>query len=315
VDASQSGVKWPILISQFSKFLTVATGSPGENLPVRDIPKLNLTKPFLSACFLVAAGIAHAFFGIRYSVTAGGAAIMAVLQAHLFTPTTGFSIVERFLDTVAGALLGWAATYLLPTWQRASLPKVLQRAIDALRADAAEVTRLRDDTTVSPRLARQRAYDAIQALSAIRSLSLAEPADVRVPVPQLTSWLSAAYGVMSSLSNLRLFLVLHAPDHDAQALRAAMTAASRAIDTALCISSTVPQAPPALGCENENAALAAIPTLASRVHRAIDDASAVSVLSAQIEALIRLSPGHAGEIARRVDQGVTIVGERESVKK
>jgi uncharacterized membrane protein YccC len=248
---------------------------------------------FLSACFLLAAGIAHAFFGIRYSVTAGGAAIMAVLQAHLAAPDSGFSEFERFFDTVAGALMGWAATYLLPTWQRTTLPTVLRRAIEALRAYAAEATTLRDDAIGSPRFARQRAYDAIRALSAIRSLSLAEPSDVRVPLPQLTSWLSAVYGVMSHLSNIRLSLVLHAREHNAQVLGAAMAAASLAIDTALGADSTVPQPLPALGSENE-LALAAIPHLASRVHHALEDASSVSALSAQIEALIRSLSAHSG---------------------
>jgi uncharacterized membrane protein YccC len=247
---------------------------------------------FLSICFLVAAGVAHAFVGIRYSVTAGGAAVMAVLQAYLVAPANGFSVLERFLDTMAGALLGWAATYLLPTWQRTTLAAVLHRAVDALRAYAADAMTLRGDATGSPRFARQRAYDAIEALSAIRSLSLAEPANVRVPVPQLTSWLSAAYGLMSSLSNLRLSLVLHVRDHDAQALSVAMAAASRDIRTTLDTHSAVAQPPPALSAENE-LALAAIPHLASRVHRALDDASSVSTLSAQIEARI-LPPPHSG---------------------
>ena len=253
----------------------------------------NSSTLFLSGCFLVAAGVAHAFFGIRYSVTAGGAAVMAVLQAHLVDPTSGFSILDRFFDTVAGALLGWAATYVLPNWERRNLPTVLRRAIEALRAYAVEATTLRDDATGLPRFARQRAYDAIRALSAIRTLSLAEPADVRVPVPQLTSWLSAAYGVMSHLSNLRLTLVLHAREHNARGLATAMAAASLAIDTVLATESTVPRPPPALGTENE-LALAVIPTLASRVHRALDEASTLAVLSAQIEALIRPSPEDAG---------------------
>jgi uncharacterized membrane protein YccC len=248
---------------------------------------------FLAACFLVAAGIAHAFFGIRYSVTAGAAAVMAVLQAYLVAPADGFSVLERFLDTVTGALLGWAATYLLPTWQRTTLPTVLRRAIEALRTYAAEATTLHDDASGSPRLARQRAYDAIQALSAIRSLSLAEPADVRVPVAQLTSWLTAAYGLMSSLSNLRLFLVLHARQPEDQALDAAMEAASGAIHAALGIDSSVPQPPPAIGFESK-LSLAGIPGWASRVRRVLDDASGLSALSAEIETWISPALPQAG---------------------
>jgi hypothetical protein len=98
---------------------------------------------------------------------------------------------------------------------------------------------------------------------------------------------------MSHLSNLRLTLVLHAREHNARGLATAMAAASLAIDTVLATESTVPRPPPALGTENE-LALAVIPTLASRVHRALDEASTLAVLSAQIEALIRPSPEDAG---------------------
>lgn len=252
---------------------------------------MNSSALFLSACFLVASGVAHAFFGVRYSVTAGAAAVMAVLQAHLAAQTGEFSAFERFADTLAGALLGWAATYLLPTWERKALPAVLRRAMDALRAYAAEATTLRDDVAGLPRFCRQRAYDAIRALAAIRSRSLSEPEDVRVPVPQLTSWLAAAYSEMAHLSNIRLALTLHARECDRSALAAAMGEAGQAIDTALAVAAAVPQSPPApapaLALDSE-AALATIPHLVSRIHRALGDAVRLANHSAQIEALTRL---------------------------
>jgi uncharacterized membrane protein YccC len=249
---------------------------------------MNSSALFLGACFLVASGVAHAFFGVRYSVTAGAAAVMAVLQAHLVAPSGDFGVFERFADTVAGASLGWAATYLLPTWERKALPTVLARAMDALRAYAAEATTLRDDVAGLPRFSRQQAYDAIRALAAIRSRSLSEPDDVRVPVPQLTSWLGAAYGEMAHLSNIRLTLTLHARECecDRQALAMATAEAGQAIATALGATAIVPQPPPALEPVNE-AALAAIPHLASRFHRALSDAARLASHAAQIESLMR----------------------------
>ncbi len=245
---------------------------------------LDSSAMFLAACFLVASGIAHAFFGVRYSVTAGAAAVMAVLQAHLAAPSGEFSAFERFADTVAGALLGWAATYLLPTWERKALPTVLARAMAALRAYAAEATTLRDDVEGLPRFARQQAYDAIRALAAIRSRSLSEPEDVRVPVPQLTSWLTAAYAEMAHLSNIRLTLTLRARECDRPALAAAMAEVGHAVATALAATSIAPQPPPALAPPTD-AALAAIPHLPSRIHRALSDAARLASHAAQIEAL------------------------------
>ena len=231
---------------------------------------------FLSLSFLLASGVAHAFFGVRYSVTAGAAAVMAVLQAHLAVPDSGFSTLERLADTLAGALLGWAATYVLPIWERKSLPSVMQQATQALRAYAAEATALHEGAAGKPRLARQRAYDALRAVSALRTRSLVEPEDVRVPIPQLTAWLTAAYGVMSHLSNVRLTLTLHARETGSADMAAAIAAASRAIDALLDTSVIERPVKSALGRETE-LALARIPHLASRMRRTLEDASRVSL--------------------------------------
>ncbi|HEY4067508.1 MAG TPA: hypothetical protein VGM74_11470 [Burkholderiaceae bacterium] len=230
------------------------------------------------------------FFGVRYSVTAGAAAVMAVLQAHLAAPSVDFGAFERFADTVAGALMGWGATCLLPTWQRKALPAVLRQAMTALRAYAAEATTLRDDVAGLPRFSRQRAYDAIRALAAIRSRSLAEPEDVRVPVPQLTAWLAAAYGEMAHLSNIRLTLTLRARECDRPALAAAMAEVGRAIDTALYPAAIAPTYPFALAPGSE-AAISAIPHLGSRTHRALADATRLASQSALIETLVRAPAG------------------------
>jgi uncharacterized membrane protein YccC len=249
---------------------------------------------FLAACFLVASGVAHAFFGVRYSVTAAAAAVMALLQAHLAVPDSGFSTIERVVDTVAGALLGGAATYMLPTWERRNLPATLRQAVDAIRAYAAEATTLRGDAAGLPRFARQRAYDAIRALAAIRSRSLHEPADVRVPIPQLTSWLSAAYGVMSGLSNLRLSLAMHGREHDTPAFATAVADVSRAVDDTMVATTMQPRPSPLTGADDERA-LASVPHLLPRVRRTLADAGRVAAQAAQIEALVLAPEERSGE--------------------
>ncbi len=238
---------------------------------------------FLTACFLLAAGIAHAYFGVRYSVTAAAAAVMALLQAWLAGAGGSSGAFERAGDTVAGALLGWAAVYALPTWERRNLPATLRQALFALRAYAAEATALREDAAGRPRFARQRAYDAIRALAATRSRSLSEPEDVRVPIPQLTSWLAAAYGLMAQLSNLRLSLTLHGrqqgPDFGAAVSRLAAD-----VDTLLA--ADAPQAAPRGTDAEDERAFAAVAHLPARIRRTRNEAARVAALTAQIEALI-----------------------------
>ena len=256
---------------------------------------------FLAACFLVASGVAHAFFGVRYSVTAAAAAVMALLQAHLAVPDGGFSTIERAVDTVAGALLGGAATYMLPTWERRNLPTTLRQAVAAIRAYAAEATTLRGDAAGLPRFARQRAYDAIRALAAIRSRSLHEPADVRVPIPQLTSWLSAAYGVMSGLSNLRLSLAMHGREHDSPAFAAAVAGVSRAVDDVISATAMQPWPSPLPNADDE-LVLASVPHLLPRIRRTLADAGRVAAQAAQIEALVQAPEERPGaELAAAKD--------------
>ena len=255
-------------------------------LAVLVLTTASASTPFLAVCFLVASGIAHAFFGVRYSVTAGAAAVMALLQAHLAVPDGGFSTVERFADTVAGALAGWAATYALPIWERRNVGAALRQAIAALRTYAAEATTLRDDAAGMPRFARQGAYDRIRALAAIRSRSLAEPEDVRVPIPQLTAWLAAAYGLMAQLSNLRLSLAMHAREHPTPEFAAAVARVAREVDALLASTAIQSLAPPSPG-DAEERALAAVPHLLPRARRTLLEAARVAERTAQIETLVR----------------------------
>lgn len=121
-----------------------------------------------------------------------------------------------------GALIGWAASYALPSWERRRLPSDLRQPSDAMRLYAAEVLRLDAESPGLPRFARQRAYDAIRAVSATQSRSLAEPSPVRLPARDLTLWLSAAYDLMSHLSSARLALTLYAIESESPHLSASV---------------------------------------------------------------------------------------------
>ncbi|KAI1698412.1 fusaric acid resistance protein-like domain-containing protein [Ditylenchus destructor] len=81
----------------------------------------------------IAVGIAHAFVTRRYLITAIAATVMALLQSHLADPSHAMAISERLADTVFGAALAWAFSYVLPAWERRNLPRALKRARGALQ--------------------------------------------------------------------------------------------------------------------------------------------------------------------------------------
>jgi uncharacterized membrane protein YccC len=162
--------------------------------------------PLLQLAFVAAVGVAHAFVNVRYLLTAIAATVMALLQAHFAAPNTTALVLERLLDTVLGALFAWAFSYVLPSWERRSLPAAIQRALEALRQYSQSVLVAAGPARAEQRLARQRAYDALAVVAAALKRSVAEPERVRPPVEPLVRALDHAQRLMAHLSSLRSLL-------------------------------------------------------------------------------------------------------------
>lgn len=177
----------------------------------------------------LAVGVAHAFAARRYLITATAATVMALLQAHLADPAHGLAITERLLDTLLGAGLAWAFSYVLPAWERRNLPRAILRARAALQQYAAQA--MVPGSALAQRLARRQAYDALGALSAALQRSAAEPRRVRPPLAELNAMLDHGYRLMAHLSMLRQSLMrrpealgdeIHALPEQAQRLQRAL---------------------------------------------------------------------------------------------
>jgi len=98
----------------------------------------------LKLVFVGAVGVSHAFVNVRYLLTAVSATVMALLQAHFAAPLASHLVFERLLDTVLGALLASLFSYVLPSWERRTLPAAIERALveRPVAADAATAARL-----------------------------------------------------------------------------------------------------------------------------------------------------------------------------
>ena len=160
----------------------------------------------LSVVFLFAAGMAHSFVSVRYVLTASAATVMALLQSHLVDPGSGFAVAERLADTLLGALLAWGFSYVLPSWERRSLPEAIRRALAALQQYARHTLTAGAELAVEQRLARRRAYDALGAIAAAVQRSAAEPKRVQLPLREVLGLLDQAHRLMAHLSMLRLML-------------------------------------------------------------------------------------------------------------
>ncbi|MDQ2928654.1 MAG: FUSC family protein, partial [Pseudomonadota bacterium] len=158
---------------------------------------------FQSGIFLGALATAHAFVIQRYWLTSTAASVMALLQSHLVNPAGGFAIAERVGDTFLGALLAWCFSYVLPSWERRSVPEAIGRVLRELRDYATHSLRAGSGNAVDERLARRKAYESLAALGAALSRSRVEPRGVRLPIKKVAGLLDHGERFMAHLSLVR----------------------------------------------------------------------------------------------------------------
>ncbi|MBE2243057.1 MAG: FUSC family protein [Burkholderiaceae bacterium] len=174
----------------------------------------------LSLVFVAAVGIAHAFVLQRYWLTACAASVMALLQTHMMLPAEGFAIPERVADTVLGAALAWAFSYVLPSWERRRLPDAITRALKELDDYASHSLRLQPGDQVAQRLSRRRAYDAFALLAGALQRSSAEPRAVRLPLKDVAALIDHGQHLMAHLSMVRMTLATRRAELDQAAIAA-----------------------------------------------------------------------------------------------
>lgn len=206
----------------------------------------------LEASFLLAIGVAHAFAPRRYWLTATAGTVMALLQVHLIDPGAGLPIAERTADTLLGALLAWGFSYVLPSWERRRLPLACARAREALLRYGVQTLRAGSRAgVVAQRLARRRAYDALNDLGALLQRSTAEPRNVRVPDAELAQMLDHAQRYMAHLSMVRLTLTRRAGDLPADFVADRVAATCAALEAHLEAATPPGPDPDALSDEAE----------------------------------------------------------------
>ncbi len=206
--------------------------------------------------FLASAGVAHAFVTTRYGVTSAAAAVMALLQAQMAHALTNFSIAERIADTVLGAALAWAFSYVLPSWERVGLPRLVARVTRALSALAGEALQLRDAAAgpdIPLRLARREAYAALDGLAAAAQRSRVEPERVRVPLADMAALLAHGHALLAHVAAVKLMLTRRGGDLDREpteaALRSARAELQRVLDSAGATEPASPAKSPAPAME------------------------------------------------------------------
>jgi len=171
----------------------------------------------LAILVLLALGTTFAHgLAIRLSLVAWvGSAVQGLLQAQMLLGDASpvFAASERLADTVIGALLAWAFSYVLPSWERQHLPALVRRAVAAQARHARLALALGQPQApdLEWRLARREAYDSLSALTLAAQRTLAEPRSVRPPLAPLETLLARSYQLLAQLAAVKGLLMLRRP--------------------------------------------------------------------------------------------------------
>lgn len=169
----------------------------------------------LVALVTLTQGVAHAFAVRRYLITAVAATVLGLLQAHIIQggSDTTLNLIERLADTLIGAGVAWAYSYVLPSWERGQIASLVRRSLKAQAEHARlalgldELRSGNSEPELRWRLARREAYDSLSALVQATQRSLAEPRAVRPPLTLLEQLQSQSYVLLAQLTGVKSVLV------------------------------------------------------------------------------------------------------------
>jgi uncharacterized membrane protein YccC len=165
----------------------------------------------LLTAIVLAVGVSHAYGLVRYRITATAASVSSLLLLHFSAPLEHPQFFERIVDTLIGAGLSWAFSFLLPSWERDNLPRMVRGLLAADAGFTNAALRL-SVSQQSYRLARKKAMDAVATLSgAIRRLA-DEPNINRRALAALTELLGANYLLASDLASIPVLIKLRGPE-------------------------------------------------------------------------------------------------------
>jgi uncharacterized membrane protein YccC len=202
---------------------------------------VNAPLPMLLLVVTLAQACAHAFAVRRYLVTAVAATVLALVQAHLLKVgvSPAFDAIERIADTLIGAALAWAFSYVLPSWERTQIPALVARTL-ASQARHAQVAlglgQLRavdNESELGWRLARREVYDSLSALVQATQRSLVEPRAVRPPLEPLGRLLAHSYQLLAQLTAVKTMLLLRRGRLNPQQIQEPLVQAAQAIGATL----------------------------------------------------------------------------------
>jgi uncharacterized membrane protein YccC len=175
---------------------------------------LHVTRsPAVLLAFLFIATVAGpAFVQIKYRYTAVAASMQILLQISLLLPESTGVVSERLLDTLVGAAIATLCSFVLPSWEYRSLPRLLRNVLQAGVAyigAARDLLQARVESDFVYRLRRKQFTDHLAALSASLMRMQDEPPSKQRAVEEINQFILQNYLVAAQVAAIRLLLRNH----------------------------------------------------------------------------------------------------------
>ncbi|NVM79555.1 putative membrane protein YccC [Duganella sp. SG902] len=152
------------------------------------------------------------FVYLRYRYAAVAVSVMILLQMYLIAPGNQNLIMERLVDTIVGAVVATAFSFVLANWEYQSLPRLVRGVLEVnLRYMRASFDLLqgkgKDDFAY--RIERKRLMDALAGLSSALVRMLDEPSSKQRAVEDINQFIVQNYLLMAHVAALRAILRRH----------------------------------------------------------------------------------------------------------
>jgi uncharacterized membrane protein YccC len=156
---------------------------------------------------LFAATVASiAFVQVKYRFTAIAASLHALILISLLTPAVDQVILERISDTIIGAVIATAFSFVLPSWEYRELPRLVGSVIRSAHLYVEASCDLLQGVVIGDfhyRLSRKRLTDSLSGLSSALTRMLDEPAHTRRASESMNLLIIQNYLLVAHVTEIR----------------------------------------------------------------------------------------------------------------
>lgn len=250
---------------------------------------LNPGAAWLFAVLALSLSLAHGYVQRDYRITAASGALLALLQAHLFTPShqpAFFVAGERLADTLIGAGLAWGFSYVLPSWEQERLPALVRRLLNAQARYVHHVLRWHQTHAQSTQRshARREVYDVLWLLAQALERMKKEPQRVRSWDAELETVLIRSHRLISHLAGIKGLLTMRQSELEPGQIQPALHFTEQTLERLLALQdlpghslpAPAPDADADLVLEWPAAHAAPGPWLLHRLAQTVDEARALA---------------------------------------